>query len=393
MPTLEKEYRGEDAIRAGLFIASDARARDLSAALAPGGVTAALNRQTRDGSGFLSGLDNGEMMHLDLVVLDLEGQSNPVAVAREVVGRTNPGTPVIAMGQTNDVGLYRALRQVGVRDYLLQPVSGPALVQAVDMALGRETHAKNSCTVVFYATHGGCGVGLLAAGSASCIARRFGRSTLCGDTDFSSPSAGNHLGIDKAGDLSMLLRAGDRLDVYLIQQVTRPVRDNLILLNSFDPMYRESAGDSAAAAKLLTELDELHRYQVWRAAGTNALTRAALLRADIVYVVVTGTIASATAGQYINSWLSENNPRAMVAQICNNVAPRAALTPELISQVTGRQNRMVIPWKKGLSADIASNRSLDDARHSLNREFTKIAQEILGDVKEEPKGLFARFKK
>lgn len=393
MPTLDKDYRASDGLRAGLFLANDARAQDVSAALVPGGITATVNRQTRDGATFLNGVDNGEMMRLDLVVLDLEGQSKPVSLAREVVGRTNPGTPVIAIGNTNDVGLYRSLRQAGVCDYLLQPVSGPALLQAVDLALGRQSQAKNSCTVAFYATHGGCGAGLLAAGTAACIAKKFGRSTLCGDSDFASPSAGNHLGVDKAGELAMLLRAGERLDVYLVQQVARPVRDNLILQNSFDPMYREGAADFETAEKLLEEFDQLHRYQVWRVAGTNALTRAILLHADIVYVVVTGSLASATAGQYIHSWLSENNPRALVSQVYNNISPKSALSPEMLSQVTGRPNRVVIPWKKGLSGEIATNRSLEDQRHCLNREFTKIAQEIVGNVREAPKGLFARWKR
>ena len=147
--------------------------------------------------------------------------------------------------------------------------------------------------------------------------------------------------------------------------------------------------EAAVSSRLLDLLDGMHRYQIWRVAGAGALTSSVLRRADMVYVVTTGTLASLAAAQHMFDWLATNNPRALTLQIFNAVSPRMPLSPIMISQVTGRESKMTIPWKKGVGQDLASSIPLHETRHSLNREFRAIADQILGNTGENGKrGIF-----
>ncbi|MDQ2105958.1 hypothetical protein, partial [Azospirillum isscasi] len=67
----------------------------------------------------------------DLLLVDLSGVADPLAAMEALAGVCDPSVRVIAVGDSNDIGLYRNLRRIGVTDYLFKPLSRDLLEGAL----------------------------------------------------------------------------------------------------------------------------------------------------------------------------------------------------------------------------------------------------------------------
>ena len=70
----------------------------------------------------------GEQRSPRLLVVDISGVDLPLSAMNELAEVCEPGVTVIAIGDRNDVGLFRDLINNGVSDYLVKPIT-PALMQ------------------------------------------------------------------------------------------------------------------------------------------------------------------------------------------------------------------------------------------------------------------------
>jgi pilus assembly protein CpaE len=314
-----------------------------------------------------------------MVLVDISGiKGAAFEIVQEVVFRCPETCKVLVLGERNDVFLYRSLMTAGATDYVIKPVPGAMLIRSVAKMLGQgDNGSTNSYTVAIYATHAGCGAGLLTAGVSSLLAERFHRSTACADTDFASGTVGSHLGIDAPGNLPDLLDAGERLDASLIEMVVNKLSDNLSLLNGRSPFRVPSANDRISAQKIVDTLSRHRTYQIWRVAGTGALSHEVMRRANNVYIVTTGTFASAATAQYVVDWLRQHNPKAIVSQIYNSAAPDQPISAKQMEEVTGLPNKQVIPYMRKLASDLAGAKPLTKENHS----FYSICNFLVADIR------------
>src|SRR5919112_1817584 len=67
----------------------------------------------------------------NILLVDLSESGDPLNDINALAEVCEPGTVVIAVGQVNDVRLYRDLVASGIHDYLLKPLSAGALRDAL----------------------------------------------------------------------------------------------------------------------------------------------------------------------------------------------------------------------------------------------------------------------
>ncbi|MEE3154630.1 MAG: pilus assembly protein CpaE, partial [Pseudomonadota bacterium] len=67
----------------------------------------------------------------NILMVDLSESGDPLNDINALAEVCEPGTVVIAIGQVNDVRLYRDLLASGIHDYLLKPLSANALRDAL----------------------------------------------------------------------------------------------------------------------------------------------------------------------------------------------------------------------------------------------------------------------
>src|SRR6266511_501999 len=68
------------------------------------------------------------------LVVEISGSADPLADMASLAEVCDEGTQVIALGDINDVELYRSLIASGVHDYLVKPVSAEAMAAALTRA-------------------------------------------------------------------------------------------------------------------------------------------------------------------------------------------------------------------------------------------------------------------
>ena len=100
----------------------------------------------------------------NILLVDLSESGDPLNDINALAEVREPGTVVVAVGQVNDVRLYRDLISSGIHDYLLKPLSPAqvrdALAQAQAVFAQPKNHdasaKKQHVTAAVIGTRGGC---------------------------------------------------------------------------------------------------------------------------------------------------------------------------------------------------------------------------------------------
>jgi pilus assembly protein CpaE len=175
-----------------------------------------------------------------VLLLDVSESQDAVFDVANIANLCGPATAVIAVGLTNDVRLYRNLREAGARDYLVKPVSGEVLKSALAAALqqGREAApaaAKGARRIALVGSRGGAGSTTLALSAAWDLAQRK-RNVVLLDLDLHFGSAALSLDIEPGRGLRELLAHPDRIDTLLIDAAVGRAGDHLRILSGEEPL-------------------------------------------------------------------------------------------------------------------------------------------------------------
>ena len=127
----------------------------------------------------------------NILLVDLSESGDPLSDINSLAEVCEPGTVVIAMGQVNDVRLYRDLIVSGLQDYLLKPFSPEQLrdvlsqAQAVLNAPKAEdgTSEKPHVSTAVIGTRGGVGASTIATSLAWLMSNEKERLTALLDLD------------------------------------------------------------------------------------------------------------------------------------------------------------------------------------------------------------------
>src|SRR6516225_526463 len=123
-----------------------------------------------------------------LLIVDISGIDLPLSKIQILADVCEPGTTVIAIGDHNDVGLYRDLQEAGVANYIVKPLTRELLTKALtpktngsgDMG---KASLKLGKMVSFIGARGGVGTTTLAANLAWHLANRQSRRVALVDLD------------------------------------------------------------------------------------------------------------------------------------------------------------------------------------------------------------------
>jgi pilus assembly protein CpaE len=113
------------------------------------------------------------------LIVDISGIDLPLSQIQILADVCEPGTTVIAIGDHNDVGLYRDLVEAGVSNYIVKPLTRELLTKALapkanSGEVGRAV-LKLGKMVSFIGARGGVGATTLAANLAWHLANRQSR--------------------------------------------------------------------------------------------------------------------------------------------------------------------------------------------------------------------------
>lgn len=131
---------------------------------------------------------------------------NFVAQLEQLAGMCVAGTDAVVIGPTNDVHLYRSLIGMGVRDYLVRPVSTDDLVSIVAKSLIDKHGLSDSRLISVIGSKGGSGTTTVAQMVGWATAEKLGMKTTLMDATGSWSGLGISFGLEPSTTLSEATR-------------------------------------------------------------------------------------------------------------------------------------------------------------------------------------------
>jgi pilus assembly protein CpaE len=221
----------------------------------------------------------------------------------------DPGTRVVIIGHTNDVGLYRELMHRGVSEYLVAPVTPLGAIETLSGLFASENAEPLGRTVAFIGAKGGVGSSTVAHNVAWMIAQHLLNDVVVADLDLPFGTAGLDFNQDPPQGMAEAVFARERLDEVYLDRLMSKCSDRLSLIAApatLDKEYDFPADAFEPVIDLIRKvgpgvvLDLPHVWTQW-AKGT-------LLAADDIVITAMPDLANLRNTKNLVDLLKQSRP-------------------------------------------------------------------------------------
>lgn len=264
----------------------------------------------------------------NILLVDLSESGDPLNDINALAEVCEPGTVVIAIGQVNDVRLYRDLLASGIHDYLLKPLSAGQLRDAFNQAqavfaaprASDPDTAKRHISTAVVGTRGGVGASTLATSLAWLFSTDHKLPTALLDLDVHFGTGALALDLEPGRGLTDAIDNPSRIDGLFIERAMIRANDNLAILSAEAPISTPLMTDGSAFVQLEEEFRQAFEMTVIDL-PRNMLINFPHLLAEVNVVVLTTemTLASARDTIRILSWLKANAAHVQPIVVANKV--------------------------------------------------------------------------
>jgi len=199
-----------------------------------------------------------------LLLVDISGIDLPLSQIQILADVCEPGTTVVALGDRNDVGLYRDLIEAGVANYVVKPLSRELLTKILAPKVAASDAIKASLKlgkiVSFVGARGGVGTTTVAANLAWYLANRQGRRVALVDLDLQSGDAALLFNAELTPGFRDALANPLRLDHILLERTMTKIGERLFVLGSVEPFHDNVQFDASAIDVLFSALRSQFHY-------------------------------------------------------------------------------------------------------------------------------------
>ncbi len=217
---------------------------------------------TVDGGGLAAAgqyLKGGGSPHL--LIIDLGDSDQPYEELLSIADCCPPETNVVALGNVNDLGLYKRLVAAGVADYLVKPVSAEDLeVSLLAASLGNAAHSDEAPAdhladvFVVVGVRGGVGASTVTANCAWLAAHERDKKVALLDMDVQFGTSALSLDLVPTGGLVEALQNPSRLDSLFMASAMVPKTDQLSIMAAEEELGRDAGYAPEAFERLLNEV-------------------------------------------------------------------------------------------------------------------------------------------
>jgi pilus assembly protein CpaE len=297
-----------------------------------------------------------------ILLVDLSESGDPINDINSLAEVCEPGTVVIAVGQVNDVRLYRDLLMSGLQDYLLKPLSPDALRDAFANAqniLNAPKHDDGAAgrphvSTGVIGTRGGVGASLIAASLAWTFSDSHNHPTGFLDLDVHFGTGALSMDLEPGRGLTDAIDNPSRIDGLFIERAMIKANEKLSILSAEAPMSNPVLSDGAAFFQLQEEFRAAFENTVIDL-PRNMLIAYPHLAHDLnaVVIVTELTLAAARDSIRILAWLRSNAPQCKILVVANKVAPGSEISRKEFETTIERKVDLVLPTDSKATAQAA----------------------------------------
>jgi pilus assembly protein CpaE len=327
----------------------------------------------------------------EILIVDISGVELPVSKINELADACEPGVSVIAIGNRDEIGLYRDLLQAGVSDYVVKPINRRLLAKAVSDGRVRageasSIHKKRGTLVAFVGARGGVGTTTLAVNTAWYLANRHSRRVALVDLDLQNGDCALALEIKPTSGLSEALANPLRIDTTLLERMLSPVGERLFVLGSEEPLSADLHFTAVAVETLVSVIRKQFHYVIVDVPRIPAAPyRRALAIADFRIMVADQTFRSVRDLVRLRAASREADGERRDLLIVNRYGEvgRHAVTLEEMQHVLEIKPKTVIPFQPTLFTTITGSTRIAAARRGKFADaISALALELSGRTPE-----------
>jgi pilus assembly protein CpaE len=319
----------------------------------------------------------------ETIIVDVTGSDMPASEVHDLVGLCEPGVTVIAIGDRNDVGLYRDLVQAGVSEYIVKPVTAQLLAKALSVAPaaaeGTPVSRKLGKVVAVVGARGGVGATTLAMHLAWYLANRQNRRVMLLDLDIQTGDCALSLNLKPTPGLREALASPSRIDSVFLERTMAIHGERLFVLSAEEPLRADAEFSAEAVETLIGVLRTQFHYVIADVPRLAAAPyRQALDIADLRVIVADQTLRSVRDTVRLRDALGGDSAahcNLLVVNRSGEGGPHAVTLKEM-AQVKLRPN-FVIPFRPKLFTAPGAAR-----RGPFNEVVAALAAEISGRAPE-----------
>jgi pilus assembly protein CpaE len=296
-----------------------------------------------------------------VLLADISGASDVTAEMEALAEVCEPHTRVIAIGETNDIGLYRSLMRMGVSDYLVKPLDPVALHEALRRAEQAQapdpTPVRAARTLALVGSRGGVGATSLAVSIAWELSHEAGLRTVLADLDLQFGAATLQLDLEPGRGLREILTSPDRIDALLIGSASAPHSERLRVLAAEEPLEDDLDIGPAALPTLLNAISaDCDAVVIDVPRRMDRLSREALARADLAVVVTDLSLAGLRDAQRLLGLLRGLRPQGEIALVANRVGGSPGDLPQAeFEKAVGAAFDLALPFDEKAALAAAEN--------------------------------------
>jgi pilus assembly protein CpaE len=332
----------------------------------------------------------------NILMVDLSESGDPLNDINALAEVCEPGTVVLAIGQVNDVRLYRDLVASGIHDYLLKPLSASQLRDALTHAqavfaapkASDPDSAKRHISTAVVGTRGGVGASTLATSLAWLFSADHKLPTALLDLDVHFGTGALALDLEPGRGLTDAIDNPSRIDGLFIERAMIRANDNLAILSAEAPINSPLMTDGSAFVQLEEEFRHAFEMTVIDL-PRNMLINFPHLLADVNVVILATemTLASARDTIRILSWLKTNASHAQPIIVANKVQSGVAEISRADFEASiERKIDFTVPYDLKAASNAAKlGQTFADANRSskASAAIRELAERVIGATDED----------
>ncbi|WP_347558142.1 AAA family ATPase [Robbsia sp. KACC 23696] len=321
-----------------------------------------------------------------LLMIDLHGSAMPLSDLMRLSEVCEPSVQVVALGERNDVGLYRSLLKIGLRDYLVKPLTVELLTRTFDFSEGRVRDVSSSRTgkiITFTGTRGGVGVTTLAVGLARHLSGRTHRRVVYVDLDLQGGGASSMLGLKSNDGLVDVLENAHRLDPQYVERTLMSNQSRLFMLSAELDINKHPEFAAQSLTRVLELLSNSFHYVLMDAPRTvTPLIEEAFDRSARVYVVTDRTVHSTRQAVRLMKHIEQRDHNPQTSVLVNN--PNGAVAGKVdvsdLDAALGRNTLQEFRFeqKSLMIAENLGENPKEAAASQFHHSITTLANDLTG---------------
>jgi pilus assembly protein CpaE len=320
-----------------------------------------------------------------ILLLDLAEASAPISEVSSARAIGGSELKLVALGNVNDVSLFRDLLAAGCNDYLVKPATREALAAVLEKGSATAIAGDGGLgqVIVFVGSRGGVGATTTAVSCAWLLAEERSERVALVDLDLHFGTIALKLDTDPGAGLCEALEEPSRIDSLFIERAMVKVTDNLRVLAAEAAATQHLIVDAGAVDTLLYELRrKFARIVVDLPRGATPIQRVVLASATHVVVLCERSLAGLRDTIRLQTMMREQAPQVHVWLVeAGATGGRALIGKSEFQKGIGQGLNASIsydPKSAGAAANSGQPLPLAVPRAPIVREFRQLAEIVAG---------------